>query len=448
MTTTVQPDSGDSAASSPDDLEKLLGEGRTRRWWQRPALWLGLFCIVAAVSGVYFWQEGQRARAAPRFVTEPVRKGDLTLRVMANGTLQPTRSVNVGSELSGTVRRVLVDVNDHVRKGQVLVELDTAKLSAQILRSRAALASAHAKVAQTVATVKEAQASLERLEEVARLSGGKVPSAAELDSGRAALDRARADETSARAGVEDARAALSTDETNLSKASITSPIDGVVLTRSVEPGNAVAASLQAVTLFTLAEDLTQLRLEVNIDEADVGAVKVGQSASFTVSAYPARKYPANITRVAFGSTKTDNVVTYLTWLQVDNTDLSLRPGMTAAATITATERRDVLRVPNTALRFTPTQAANGTAGTGAAKGGGILSKLMPRMPPSTPRRNTGGAKSDGGDKVHQVWILKAGAAVPVTVTTGISDGLMTEVAGDGLEAGMSVITDQLSAAAP
>ncbi len=449
MTTNVQPHSGDSvAAPPPDDLEKLLGNGRRRRWWQRPALWLGLSCVLAAGSGLHFWQAGQRAKAAPRFVTEPVRKGDLTLRVMANGTLQPTRSVNVGSELSGTVRRVLVDVNDRVRKGQVLVELDTAKLSAQILRSRAALASAHAKVAQTVATVKEAQASLERLEDVARLSGGKVPSAAELDSGRAALDRARADETSARAGVEDARAALSTDETNLSKASITSPIDGVVLTRSVEPGNAVAASLQAVTLFTLAEDLTQLRLEVNIDEADVGAVKVGQSASFTVSAYPARKYPANITRVAFGSTKTDNVVTYLTWLQVDNTDLSLRPGMTAAATITATERRDVLRVPNTALRFTPTQAANGATGTGAAKGGGILSKLLPRMPPSASRRNAGGAKGDSGDKVHQVWVLEAGVAVPVTVTTGISDGFMTEVAGDGLQAGMAVITDQLSAATP
>lgn len=449
MTTNVQPHSGDSvAAPPPDDLEKLLGNGRRRRWWQRPALWLGLSCVLAAGSGLHFWQAGQRAKAAPRFVTEPVRKGDLTLRVMANGTLQPTRSVNVGSELSGTVRRVLVDVNDRVRKGQVLVELDTAKLSAQILRSRAALASAHAKVAQTVATVKEAQASLERLEDVARLSGGKVPSAAELDSGRAALDRARADETSARAGVEDARAALSTDETNLSKASITSPIDGVVLTRSVEPGNAVAASLQAVTLFTLAEDLTQLRLEVNIDEADVGAVKVGQSASFTVSAYPARKYPANITRVAFGSTKTDNVVTYLTWLQVDNTDLSLRPGMTAAATITATERRDVLRVPNTALRFTPTQTANGATGTGAAKGGGILSKLLPRMPPSASRRNAGGAKGDSGDKVHQVWVFEAGVAVPVTVTTGISDGFMTEVAGDGLQAGMAVITDQLSAATP
>ncbi len=171
--------------------------------------------------------------------------------------------------------------------------------------------------------------------------------------------RAIADEASARASVTDAQAALSTDQTNLSKASIVAPTDGVVLTRNVDPGNAVAASLQAVTLFTVAEDLTQLRLWVYVDEADVGAVKVGQNATFTVSAYPTRKFPARITRVGFGSTITDNVVTYLTYLDVDNADLSLRPGMTATATITATQRNDVLLVPNTALRFTPTAAAAG-----------------------------------------------------------------------------------------
>ena len=245
-------------------------------------------------------------------------RGNLTLTVTANGTLQPTRSINIGSELSGTVLKVNVDVNDQIRKGQVLVELDTAKLRDQILRSRASLAAANAKVAQTVATVKEAKASLARFEEVARLSGGKVPSKAELDAAAPRSSGRMADEASARAGVADAQAALSTDEINLSKASIRAPSDGVVLTRNVDPGNAVAASLQAVTLFTVAEDLAQLRLQVYVDEADVGSVKVGQNASFTVSAYPSRKYPARITRVAFGSTITDNVVTYLTYLDVDN----------------------------------------------------------------------------------------------------------------------------------
>jgi HlyD family secretion protein len=165
--------------------------------------------------------------------------------------------------------------------------------------------------------------------------------------------RAQADATSARAGVSDAQAALSTDHITLSRASIKAPADGVVLTRTVEPGNAVAASLQAVTLLTVAEDLTKLRLWVYVDEADVSVVKVGQVASFTVSAYLARPFPARITRVGFGSTITDNVVTYLTYLDVDNADLSLRPGMTATATITAVERTNVMRVPNAALRFNP-----------------------------------------------------------------------------------------------
>ena len=219
----------------------------------------------------------------------------------------------------------------------------------------------------------------------------------------------------ARASVNDAQAALSTDEINLSKASIRAPSDGVILTRNVDPGNAVAASLQAVTLFTIAEDLKQLRLQVNVDEADVGSVTAGQKATFTVSAYPGRKYPAAITRVAFGSTTTDNVVTYVTYLDVDNTDLSLRPGMTATATITATQRNDVLLVPNTALRFEPASGA-GPAQRPAAKGG-IVASLTPRFPGAVraapPRRREHGdgapglgaarrgRRAGGGDAGHQ-----------------------------------------------
>ena len=426
-------------------LDALLGTGSTRRWWQRAPLWIGVAVLLAGAGGYVYWQKQQTASAAPRFVTEAVQRGNLTLTVSATGTLQPTRSVNIGSELSGTVRRVLVDVNDQIKKGQVLLELDTAKLSAQVLRSRASLAAAHARQAQTAATVKEARANLGRLEEVARLSGGKVPSASELDGGRATLERALADAASASASVQDAKAALSTDETNLSKASITSPINGVVLTRTVDPGNAVAASLQAVTLFTVAEDLSQLQLQVNVDEADVGSVKVGQKASFTVSAYPSRPYPARITRVAFGSTKTDNVVTYITWLDVDNSDLSLRPGMTAAATITSTERDGVLLVPNTALRFTPVVA--GAPGAAASGSGGIMSQLMPRMPRSGGRRSAGAAEKGVAGKTRQIWLLRDGVAEPLQVSVGISDGRMTEVSSDQLQVGMDVITDQRSAAA-
>ena len=449
MTSAQKITSAAVASAAPTDLDDLLGASHSRHWWQRPVLWLGVALLLGGAGGYVYWQQQQSANTAPRFITEAVGRGNLTLTVAANGTLQPTRSVNIGSELSGTVRRVLVDVNDQIKKGQVLVELDTDKLSSQVLRSRAALAAAHARQAQAAATVKEAQASLARLEEVARLSGGKVPSAAELDAGRASVERALADAASARASVQDANAALSTDETNLSKASIRSPIDGVVLTRTVDPGNAVAASLQAVTLFTVAEDLTQLQLQVNVDEADVGSVKVGQKASFTVSAYPSRPYPARITRVAFGSTKTDNVVTYISWLDVDNSDLSLRPGMTAAATITSTERDNVLLVPNTALRFTPTlAAAAGAPGASAGGGSSIMSQLMPRMPRSGgARRSAGAADKSAPGKTRQIWLLKDGVAEPLQVSVGISDGRMTEVTSDALQEGMQVITDQRSGAA-
>jgi HlyD family secretion protein len=393
--------------------------------------------IVLLGVGIWSWQSSRVASALPSYTTQVVARGNLTLTVTANGTIQPTRSINIGSELSGTVLKVNVDVNDVIKKGQVLVELNPSKLRDQVLRSKAALAAANAKVAQTGATIKEATANLDRFKEVSRLSGGKVPSKAELDSGQATLDRALADEASARAGVNDAQAALSTDQINLSKSSISAPGNGVVLTRNVDPGNAVAASFQAVTLFTVAEDLTKLRLWVYVDEADVGAVKIGQEATFTVSAYPTRNFPARITRVGFGSTITDNVVTYLTYLDVNNADLSLRPGMTATATITASQRTDVLLVPNTALRFTPTSTQDQ-----AAKKAVALS-LLPSMPRSNTRKSASASASTAMAK--QVWIMPqdgSGIAQAVAVTPGISDGHMTEIIGGDLKVGMLVITDQ------
>ena len=461
-----------NTASTSKDVQELLGDGLKRRWWQSPTVWIGAVAIAGAVGGYVYWQQQQVANAKPVYVTEEVKRGNLSLTVLANGTLQPTRTVNVGSELSGTVRSVLVDVNDTVKKGQILVELDADKLQAQLSRSKASVASAQARLQQSQATFKEARANFARLEEVHRISGGKVPSAAEMDSGRASVERATADEAASRASVEDAKAALKTDETNLSKSAIKSPIDGVILTRSVDPGNAVAASLQAVTLFTVAEDLQKLRLEVSVDEADIGQVQEGQRASFTVSAHPTRTYPAKVTRVDFGSTKTDNVVTYLARLEVRNEDLSLRPGMTASATIRSNERNDVLLVPNAALRFTPVgmqapamAGAGGTGAEGAGKGGergprpqgagpgapaagnsgGIMGQLMPqRMRMS---RGTGGSQALGVGQTRYVWVIEGEQPVAVQVKTGISDGRMTEVESEKLAIGARIITDQRSGAA-
>ena len=440
MTTPTPP----SGTPTPT-LTQLLDEPALRVWYLRPWVWGSALALVLLVAGIWTWQARKAANAAPTYSTQAASMGDLTLTVTANGTLQPTRSINIGSELSGTVLKVNVDVNDRVKKGQVLVVLDTAKLSNQILRSQATQSEAQSKVAQTAATLTEVQATLARLEEVARLSGGKVPSLTELDSARATVARALADDASARASVRDAQAALATDQINLGKASITAPSDGIVLTRTVDPGNAVAASLQAVTLFTVAEDLSKLRLWVYVDEADVGSVKVGQNASFTVSAFLARAFPARITRVGFGSTITDNVVTYLTYLDVDNADLALRPGMTATATITATQRKNVLLVPNSALRFTPSAAAP----AGAAKKG-VTASLLPRMPGGGGTRRPAAAGASTA-AAKQVWVLPAGGKgepTAVAVTPGISDGHMTEIVGGDLKLGMLVVTDKKLGAAP
>ncbi|TSE31872.1 efflux RND transporter periplasmic adaptor subunit [Tepidimonas charontis] len=426
-----------SASTPPDDVQTLLARARARRWWRRPVVWaIGLAVVLAAGVGLRAWQAQRAQQAQPVYVTEPVRRGDLTLTVTANGTLQPLRSVNVGSELSGTVREVRVDVNDRVRQGQVLVVLDTAKLQDQVDSARAAVAVAEAQVAQADAGAAEARAALARLEEVARLSGGQTPSAAELDSARAALARAEAAQRSARASVQQARANLSTAETNLSKASIRSPIDGVVLARNVDPGNAVAASLQAVTLLTIAQDLRRLKLDVAVDEADIGVVHEGLPATFTVSAYPRRRYPARVGRVAFGATKTDNVVTYTATLDVDNADGSLRPGMTATASIRAVERTGVLLVPNTALRFTPRES-------NAASGSGSLAGMLLPKAPSVGRKT---ARLDNRGGPRQLWVLRDGQPVAIPVTVGISDGRMSEVSGEGIEEGLPVIIEQRTGA--
>lgn len=420
---------------APDTaLQDLLGPaGSPRPWWRRRALWGAVLVLAAGAAGTWYWLGQRQAAAAPQYQTQTVARGGLTVTVTASGTLQPTTQVAIGSELSGTVARVMVDVNDRVKKGQVLVVLDDARLRDQADGSRAALAAALAALAQQRASATEARDALARLRDVYQRSGGQVPSATELSAAEAAQARAVANVASAEANVAQARATLSSNQTNLSKATIRSPIDGVVLSRSVEPGNAVAASLQAVTLFTLAEDLAKMKLQVNIDEADVGQVKNEQAATFTVSAYPTRRYPARIVRVGFGSTTKDNVVTYLADLSVNNDDLSLRPGMTATATITTVQRSDALLVPNAALRYTPAAASATPKASNS-----IVSSMMPRPPRS------GSTRSAGTDtaQVRQVWVLEAGAPRAVAVTPGVSDGRMTEVSSAQLQPGMAVIVAQ------
>ncbi len=426
------------ATRQREELAQLLSAGRGAGLFGKYGRWLVVVALIILAALAYWWLRSDSNAQAPHYQTEEVARGNLVVTVSATGKLQPTNQVDVGSEISGTIETVLVDDNDQIKKGDVLARLDTAKLEDQIVKSKAALAAAEAQVQQVQATVAEARANLARLKQVAQLSGGKVPSQTELETAEATLKRAVANEANARASVEQARATLKSDQTNLSKAIIRSPIDGVVLARKVEPGQTVAASLQAPVLFTLAENLSQMELQVDVDEADVGQVREGQEATFNVDAYPNRNYSAAVTRVGYGAQVKEGVVSYLTVLSVNNDDLSLRPGMTATATITTARREDVLLVPNAALRFTPPVEAKADK-----KSGGLVASLMPRFPRSTPKRSSSAAAKNG---VQQVWIVRDGQPVAIPVQVGTSDGRVSEVSGGELQAGMQVITESLSAA--
>ena len=409
-----------------DLLKKAAGSGAQPLWQRYPKRFLAGGAI-AVLALALLLSGGKKSQG--QFLTETVDSGPLVVTVSASGTLAPTKSVDVGSELSGTLESVLVQENEQVKKGQLLAQLDISKLKDQVVKSQAAVAAAEASVAQAVATVAEARASLSRMRQVAELSGGKVPAKTELETAEATLLRAQANEASARATVTQARATLKSDETNIAKATIRSPVDGVVLTRKVEPGQTVVAAMTTPVLFSLAEDLTQMELQVKVDEADVGSVQVGQQASFTVSAWSGRKFPAQIQRVGIGATTTDNVVTYKTVLKVANNDLALRPGMTATAEIITASRDQALLVPNAALRFTPPQAAGGDQRS-------FLSRLMPG-PPREPEKK----RKDNGAAATQVWVLQEGQPVAVAVTPGVSNGRYTEILGGDLQPGMAVITE-------
>lgn len=410
--------------------EKLFGKAKTMPVWKRAACAAGVAVVCLAL-----WWTFSGAPEKVSYMTKPVQTGDLIVTVSADGTLKPVRTVSVGSELSGIVSRVNVDVNSVVKVGDVLIELDCAKLESAVNQARATLTSAEAKLLEAQAVYAEAKAKLARYEELNRASAGKMPSRAQLDEQRATVKKARAGIAVAQASIDDAKATLQTNETNLSKAFIRSPVDGVVLTRSVEPGYAVAASLQAVELLTVATDLHELELQVDVDEADVGEVRPGLKTTFTVSAYPDRPFPATLTKVAYGaSSGTDKVVTYTTYLAVKNPELKLRSGMTATAIIETARKNDVLLVPNTALRFRPEVKTQSDSAT----------HLMMPGPRHAGQKTVKETTRAVSGKSRTVYVLnQKGDAVKRDVKTGMTDGTMTEILSGDLKAGDKVIISQL-----
>ncbi|KQM73698.1 efflux RND transporter periplasmic adaptor subunit [Sphingomonas sp. Leaf20] len=434
------------ADATIDDFLGVKPQAPWKRYIKWVAIAIGVVLLCLLLARCF------GAKEQTQYSTAPARRGNLTVTVSATGKLAPTTQVTVGSQLSGLVTKVVVDVNDRVVAGQPLALIDPEQLDDQIRQTSAQLAANQAQVNQAQATVAESRAQLNRLEEVARLSGGRVPSKTELQAGRADFQRALAAQKVAEANVVASRAALAQNQTQRARAIIRSPVTGVVLARQIDPGQTVASSFNTPTLFVIAEDLTKMKLEVAIDEADVGEVKIGQRANFTVDAFPGQTFPATITRVDLGSNltvsaatasssttgttaTTGQVVSYAADLTVANPTLTLRPGMTATADIVTSDKQRVLLVPNAALRFKPTT-------TTGDSGGGIAGSLTFR-----PRRGGGAERTAtlGRGAQQTIYIKGAdGTPQPVQITTGDTNGTMTEVLSGNLQPGAQVITGQLA----
>jgi HlyD family secretion protein len=409
-----------------EDVKAQLGLGANSLLKRRARrlLWAAGLIAVAA-TGFYFYESRQVAQTTVHYTTKPAAVSRIVTRVTATGTVQPTTQVDVSSTLSGILSDVLVDDNSLVKAGDVLAKLDTTKLEAQRARSAAQLDIAEAKLQDAQATGLAADAALER--QVSLRKAGLSPNA-DMETATSAKQRADAAIASAKAEISSAKADLSIAENDLIKSSIISPIDGIVLKSNVKVGQTVASSLSAPVLFTLANDLHKVQIELNIDEADIGTVAVGQEAEFTVDAFPDRRFAAKVASLSFSPDTTNGVVTYKGVLSAANDDLALRPGMTTTARIIVKDVQDVLGVPNEAFRFTPPEAK-------AKSSGSLLSMLMPR-PPQDSTKPKAAANAEGE---RSLYVLKDGAPEKLTVKPGSTDGKVTAIISGELKSGDEVI---------
>lgn len=390
------------AVPQPDqDMASRLGLGRKNRPRRRRWLWIAGVAVVLGLGG---WA---MLRGAPphAYATKPVVRATLAVTVSATGTLAPRDQVDVGAEVSGRIDALAVDFNDHVKKGQVLARINTDQLKAQLEQARAILAQAQATLSQMSQTH----------ERYATLVKGNAMSQEQLNISQGDLARAKA-------GVGLAQAQVQQDETMLSKATIYAPIDGVVLDRKVSAGQTVVAAMTTPVLFTLASDLNQMELDVDIDEADVGQVYPGAGATFTVDAYPTRKFPAKLISVHNAPKTVQGVVTYQGVLLVQNQGGMLKPGMTATAEIEAANIKDALEVPNAALRFVPPDDVKAGA------------------PPPPAALN--------GINAGRVWKQEGKKLVPHDLRLGATDGRSTQILTGDLKPGDPVVTDLADKATP
>lgn len=329
--------------------------------------------VVILAAAAWWWQQ-RGGDDAGGYRTTTVERGDIRVAISATGTLSAISTVTVGSQVSGQVTEVLVDFNDKVEQGQVIARIDPSTYEAQIEQGNAQVASAQAQLRQAQASLRNAELDYRRK---AELGDTQLVARSDIDLARAALDQAQAQVNSAQAQIRQQAASTQTTRVNLNRTVIRSPVDGVVLTRSIEPGQTVAASLQAPELFTIAEDLSKMKIELAVDESDIGQVREGQAVTFTADAFPDRQFRGTVEQVRLSATTTSNVVTYPVVVTVDNGDGTLLPGLTVNAEIEVSKREGILKVANAALRYKP--APNGaqptTAGTGPRGNSGMLDDL-------------------------------------------------------------------------
>lgn len=394
-----------------DTIQQTLGSARNSAPSRKKYLWLGLLLLLLVAGGWYWFNKSSGEKID--YQSAPVERKTLTTTVSATGNLEPTNTVEVGIEVSGTIKEVFVDYNDRVKKGELMARLDTTRLVSALESSKAALARFTANIAEAKASLTYARNESERIRAMYAATGGNYPSKQELDNTRAALEKAQAQYDAALAQAKQASDELASNQYNLNKAVVVSPVEGIVLERKVEPGQTVVASMQTPVLFKMAEDLTQMKAIVSVDEADIGEVRENQKVEFTVDAYPNKKFHGVITQMRLNSQIINGVVTYDAVVRVDNPELLLRPGMTVSARIITGVLKDVLSVPNAALRFTP---------------------------PVEQENGGKKAKKNSDGTVRHVWVLRENKPVQIAVETGKSDGTSTVIITTELTAGDAVLT--------
>lgn len=396
--------------------------------------------LVMAASAVFVYMKSRGDEV--RFKTERIAAGPLRATVTATGIMNAVTTVLVGTQVSGTLKKLYVDYNSRVRKGQVIAEIDPATFEAQVDQARANLLAAKANVQKAKATLVDSARIRDRNRQ---LFSRNLIARSDLDTSESNRDANDAQVSASAAQVAQSEAALRFAETNLKYTKIVSPVDGTVVSRNVDVGQTVAASFQTPTLFTIAQDLTKMQIDTSVDEADIGRIKTGQHAEFTVDAFPDSTFHGTVEQIRIAPITVQNVVTYDVVIKVDNTDMRLKPGMTANVSVIVASREAVLKIPNAALRFRPTEkdGVNPRPTTERTSGGppgktireGTAGQLA--GPPSAVRRIS-------GPRPYAVWILDKGQPKRIAITLGISDGAFTEVASGDLREGHEVIVESLA----